>query len=271
MNTALLLTALLFPIGMCQARQAHAADTRPPAASPSENAAQLKHDVSTSIGYAMGIAFAQRGRTPVTMNVDTYMTSFQTAFKNGITKTACEEAAEKAAAITDADEKRTAQSISDGLNMAFSLLNNGFIADDIDREVYRQAFEAALQGKVDEEKVRAFDRSSKRMLQIINERNATAAQANLSVSQAFLKDNSRKPGIVTTSSGLQYKIETTGTGPAYQPEKDGDAPAFTVKYTVHGINGTLLADHSHQPVRFMENKHTRGLIEALSKMNTGSI
>lgn len=271
MNTSTLLTALLFPIGMCQAQQAHAADTRPPEASPSENAAQLKRDVSTSIGYAMGIIFSQKGRTPITMDVDIYMTSFQTAFKNGIKNAACKEAAEKVASITDADEKRTAQSISDGLNMAFSLFDNGFIPDDIDMNVYRQAFEAALQGKVDEEKVRTFDRSSKRMRQIISERNAAAAQSNLSVAQAFLKENARKPGIVATPSGLQYKIETTGTGPAYQSEKDGDSPAFTVKYTVHDINGTLLADHSQQPVLFMENNHTRGLIEALNKMNIGSI
>lgn len=256
---------------MNQAQQAPAADTRPSAASPSENAAQFKRDVSTSIGYAMGIIFSQKGRTPITMDMDIYMTSFQTAFNNGIKNATREEAAEKIAGITDSDEKRTAQSISDGFNMAFSLLNNGFIPDDIDMAVYRQAFETALQGKVDEEKVRAFEQSSKRMLRIIQERDAAAVQSNLSVAQEFLKENSRKPGIIATPSGLQYKIETTGTGPAYQPEKDGESPAFTVKYTVHDIHGTLLADHSHHPVQCMENNHTRGLMEALNKMNTGSI
>lgn len=270
MNTSILLTALLSPIGMCQAQQAHAADTRPPAASPSENAAQLKRDVSTSIGYATGIIFSQKGRTPITMDVDIYMTSFQTAFNNGIKNAACKEAAEKVATITDADEKRTAQSISNGFNIASSLLHNGFIPDDIDMAVYRQAFEAALQGKVDEEKVRAFDQSSKRMLRIIEERDAAAARANLPVTKAFLKENSGKPGIVTMPDGLQYKIEKQGTGRTCDEEKDGEYPVYVVKYTMSDIHGNILDDYTKAPTELMGPVYPEGLDTALSIMPIGS-
>jgi len=83
----------------------------------------------------------------------------------------------------------------------------------------------------------------------------------------FLKENGTKEGVVTTESGLQYKILSQGDGPKPQAED-------TVK--VH-YKGTLLDgsefDSSYsrgEPAVFPLNQVIPGWTEALQLMNTGT-
>lgn len=57
-----------------------------------------------------------------------------------------------------------------------------------------------------------------------------AGQQNLQAGQQFLAQNGKKEGVVTTASGLQYKVITEGTG---------SSPAATDKVEVH-YHGTLV-------------------------------
>jgi len=85
--------------------------------------------------------------------------------------------------------------------------------------------------------------------------------------EAFLAENSAKPGITVTESGLQYEVLTAG---------DGDKPsaASTVRTHYHGtlIDGTVF-DSSvtrGEPAEFPVNGVIAGWTEALQLMPAGS-
>jgi FKBP-type peptidyl-prolyl cis-trans isomerase FklB len=94
-----------------------------------------------------------------------------------------------------------------------------------------------------------------------------AGEKNKTDGAKFLEDNKKKPGIKTTGSGLQYKVEKEGTG---TPPKATD----TVKVNYRGtlIDGTEF-DSSYkrgQPVTFPVNGVIKGWTEALQLMKPGS-
>lgn len=90
---------------------------------------------------------------------------------------------------------------------------------------------------------------------------------NQAQGDAFLKANKKKPGVITTEDGLQYKILTAGKG-----EKPTDTDSVTVDYEGKLINGTVF-DSSYQrgqPATFPVNGVIPGWTEALKLMPVGS-
>lgn len=87
-------------------------------------------------------------------------------------------------------------------------------------------------------------------------------------SEEWLKANKTKPGVVTTASGLQYKIITMGTGE--RPKADQEVE---VKYEGHLIDGTEF-DSSYkrnpQTTKFKCNQVIKGWTEGLQLMPVGS-
>jgi len=84
---------------------------------------------------------------------------------------------------------------------------------------------------------------------------------------AYLAENAKKPGVVTTKSGLQYRIVSTGSGPV---------PKATDTVTVH-YRGTLVDgtefDSSYkrgQPATFPVGGVIAGWSEALQLVKEGS-
>ncbi len=89
---------------------------------------------------------------------------------------------------------------------------------------------------------------------------------NLQAGVAFLAANKTKPGVVTTASGLQYKVVTMGKGAI---PKDNDT--VTVDYQGTFINGQTF-DSSYQrgkPVTFPVSEVIPGWTEVLKLMKTG--
>src|SRR5262249_8884679 len=83
----------------------------------------------------------------------------------------------------------------------------------------------------------------------------------------FLEDNKKKPGVKTTATGLQYKVEKEGTGPAPKP-----TDMVTVNYRGTLIDGTEF-DSSYkrnQPATFPVNGVIKGWSEALQLMKKGA-
>jgi FKBP-type peptidyl-prolyl cis-trans isomerase FklB len=84
---------------------------------------------------------------------------------------------------------------------------------------------------------------------------------------AFLAENKIKPGVITTTSGLQYIVLKEGTGPK---------PAATdkVKCDYEGklLDGTIFDSSIKQgkPIEFAVTGVIKGWTEALQLMNTGS-
>ena len=92
-------------------------------------------------------------------------------------------------------------------------------------------------------------------------------EASVNAGKKFLEENSKKPGVITLPSGLQYMVIKQGTGPK---------PGLEDKVTTH-YHGTLLDgkvfDSSvdrGQPVSFAVNGVIPGWTEALQLMPVGS-
>ncbi len=142
--------------------------------------------------------------------------------------------------------------------------------DNLDVDMLAQAIKDTYAGnlKMTEAEVRetmqAFQQ--KKMLEQ-QEAQAKAADANLKAGQAFLKENGKKKGVVTTESGLQYQVLTAG---------NGAKPALTDQVKVHYegklLNGEVF-DSSYQrgePVTFGLNQVIAGWQEGLQLMSVGS-
>jgi FKBP-type peptidyl-prolyl cis-trans isomerase len=94
-----------------------------------------------------------------------------------------------------------------------------------------------------------------------------AADKNKKEGEAFLAENKTKEGVVTTASGLQYKILKAGDGP-----KPTDESTVEVNYRGTLIDGTEF-DSSYKtgkPIVFPVGKVISGWKEAIKLMPVGS-
>lgn len=92
------------------------------------------------------------------------------------------------------------------------------------------------------------------------------AEENRKKAAAFLEENKTKPGILTTESGLQYKVLNEGTGPT-----PGSNDILTVNYRGSLLDGAEF-DSSYkrnQPWMAPANRGVKGWSEALHKMKQG--
>ncbi|GAB7086546.1 FKBP-type peptidyl-prolyl cis-trans isomerase [Marinifilum fragile] len=96
---------------------------------------------------------------------------------------------------------------------------------------------------------------------------AKVGEENIAKGEKFLSENAKKEGIITTASGLQYRVITEGTG---------EKPAATDQVKVH-YRGTTIDgkefDSSfkrNQPATFAANRVIKGWTEALQLMPVGS-
>lgn len=90
---------------------------------------------------------------------------------------------------------------------------------------------------------------------------------NRMAGEKFLEENKTKEGVVTTASGLQYKVITEGTG-----EKPTATQKVSVDYEGRLIDGTVF-DSSYKrgtPTSFQVNQVIAGWTEALQLMPVGS-
>ncbi len=90
----------------------------------------------------------------------------------------------------------------------------------------------------------------------------------MSADTKFLEENALKEGVVTTASGLQYKVLTQGTGA--RPASGNSE--VEVHYEGSLINGTVF-DSSYkrgEPITFFLNQVISGWTEGVQLMPTGS-
>ncbi len=93
------------------------------------------------------------------------------------------------------------------------------------------------------------------------------ADKNRKEGKAFLSGNKKKEGIVTTASGLQYKVVKEGSGAKPKP-----SDRVTVNYRGTLVDGTEF-DSSYsrgRPSTFAVNRVIAGWTEALQLMTVGS-
>lgn len=94
------------------------------------------------------------------------------------------------------------------------------------------------------------------------------ASSALEIGKAFLEDNGKKDGVVTTASGLQYLVLTEGTGKS-PTAKD----TVVVNYRGTLINGVEF-DSSYlagrEPAEFPLKRVIKGWTEGLQLMKEGA-
>ncbi|MEM1084406.1 MAG: FKBP-type peptidyl-prolyl cis-trans isomerase [Verrucomicrobiota bacterium] len=149
--------------------------------------------------------------------------------------------------------------------------NFGITLDDLDSEKFLAGFLTGFKGddpEVDPEKLGAAMQALGNMLQ---EREKALGESNLATGKAFLAENGKKDGIVTTESGLQYQILEKGGEEKYAEPKEGEPDKqFMVNYKGTLIDGTEFdASPEGQPTT-MTLQVIPGFQEALKAMPVGA-
>lgn len=149
-----------------------------------------------------------------------------------------------------------------GVSIASNLKKNGF--DGLDLNLLNTAMKEVYNGAAPKISVENADMV---IQDFMMKAKAEKGKAAVEKGQKFLEENSKKPGVVTLPSGLQYQIIKEGSGPK---------PALTDKVTTH-YHGTLIDgtvfDSSvdrGQPAQFGINQVIPGWTEALQLMPVGS-
>ena len=145
-----------------------------------------------------------------------------------------------------------------GIDLDVNALNRG-IAD-----AYN-GLELALN---EEDRLKAKTEFQAKLRDDLAKKQAETSAANLAAGAAFLAENAKKPGVITTESGLQYKIISSGDSNAAQP-----VASDTV--TTH-YKGTLIDGREFdssikrgKPASFPVKGVIKGWTEALQLMRVG--
>jgi FKBP-type peptidyl-prolyl cis-trans isomerase FklB len=160
------------------------------------------------------------------------------------------------------------QSYAVGMNIGESLHRQPV---DLDSTLLIQGLKDSMSGgktlMTDEEAKAALTELGQQVRTKQEEKVKQAAETNKKEGEAFLAANKTKPGVVTTPSGLQYKILKEGTGP-----KPTASDKVVCNYKGTLINGTEF-DSSYkrgQPATFPVGQVIKGWTEALQLMPVGS-
>lgn len=93
------------------------------------------------------------------------------------------------------------------------------------------------------------------------------AEENLNRANAFLAENKNKDGVVTTESGLQYKIIEPGSGERKPRSRD----MVSTHYTLRNLDGDKIDSSFDRsmPLQFVVTEVIAGWQEALQLMSAG--
>lgn len=165
---------------------------------------------------------------------------------------------------TEAEKTGYALGMNIGQNMKMQQL-------EIDPDQVAAGLLAAYKGEStllsDEEMTQILMAFQQQMQQREMQLMAAESARNIEASRVYLEENSRQEGVVTTESGLQYKILDEGKGTSPQPDSTVD-----VHYRGTLVDGTEF-DSSYsrgEPATFPVGNVIPGWTEALQMMKEGA-
>jgi len=163
--------------------------------------------------------------------------------------------------------KEAKQSYALGQSIGKNMSQQGM---DIDEIALSEGLKDGLNGKselTDEEIQQVMVDFQKEQMEKQQKERNMASESNQKEATSFLASNKSKPGVITTKSGLQYKVDKRGSGK--QSPKSTDTVVVHYKGTL--VDGTEF-DSSYkrnQPATFPVNGVIKGWTEALQLMKTG--
>lgn len=148
----------------------------------------------------------------------------------------------------------------------------GEIKDEIDVDTVVKALRSSIAGEkllLTDEQARTIGEAFSQKMQAKQIAKAMAeAKTNLEKGEKFLAENGKKPGVVTTPSGLQYQVLTEGKGP-----KPSAADGVKVHYKGTVLDGKEPFDSSYargEPAVMPLQGVIPGWVEGLQLMPVGS-
>src|SRR5881392_1376278 len=167
---------------------------------------------------------------------------------------------EKSPQLKDQKDK---VSYSIGMNIGFNL---GRQKVDINPDILAAGIKDSIAGKpqLTQDQVKDIMAQFEKDME---QKQKQAGEKNKTDGAKFLEENKKKPGVKTTASGLEYKVEKEGTGAQPKP-----TDVVSVNYRGTLIDGTEF-DSSYkrgQPATFPVNGVIKGWTEALQLMKVGS-
>lgn len=148
--------------------------------------------------------------------------------------------------------------------------NNTDALTDLNLDIFYQGLQEGAQSKTarltDEEMAKAINDYKKTLeaKQLVEFQKA--GQLNTQAGTAFLADNAKKSGVITTKSGLQYQVLKEGNG-----QKPKATSRVKVNYEGRLLDGTVF-DSSiarNHPVEFQLSQVIAGWTEGLQTMKEG--
>ncbi|MBN1551045.1 FKBP-type peptidyl-prolyl cis-trans isomerase [bacterium] len=177
-----------------------------------------------------------------------------------------EQAAPEKPMTLDTEKDKISYSLGADMGKNFKMQNI-----DIDVDVFARGLEDAINDRemlmsdTDIQKTRMD--YYRKMREDRQQRSMALSKENKEKGEAFLAENKKKEGVVTTETGLQYKIITEGSG---------ERPKLTDKVKCH-YRGTLIDGTEFdssisrgEPATFPVNGVIPGWTEALQKMSPGA-
>lgn len=226
--------------------------------------AEVRNDVD-SISYAAGVMYSD-GLLDYQINRNGLDTTYVKEFIKGILEGAKEKSAKEKA-------YNAGLQIGDQLkNQIFPMINEQILGNDsarvVNEEVFFDTFVRALQGE-------AMDMTSESAQLFIREASDKSHEkqmeaqygSNKEAGKAWLENNKTADGVVTTESGLQYKVIKLGNG-----EKPKATDRVVCNYRGTLIDGTEF-DSSYkrnEPTTFALNSVIPGWTEGFQLMPAGS-
>lgn len=172
--------------------------------------------------------------------------------------------------MTDSQKQAYAMGASMGLFVNSRETQQEQLGLQLDKESLKQGFDDALANtlKFDRTKIQEFTQQGEDLIREKQQEVAVqAAEKNIEAGNAYLEENGKREGVVTTESGLQYEVLTEGTGAS---------PVATDIVKVH-YRGTLLDgtefDSSYkrgEPAEFPLNRVISGWTEGVQLMKEGA-
>jgi len=157
-----------------------------------------------------------------------------------------------------------------GAQFSAQAAQGGLDQSTLDTDELVRGIRAGMSGEKPEIEEAKIQASLQKFSQLMQAKEAAAAQANKEAGQKFLEENKSKEGVVTTKSGLQYQILTKGEGAVYDAKKDGAQAKFNSHYKGMLIDGTVFDQSPEGQSIPMTLQVIPGFKEALTTTPTGS-